>query len=176
MKVKIATICSTSIMYLLSLTLPAKAVNGFNEGFASLGNDTANHQNIKSADVPQQTLTAETVTPLAIQDTTQTDSLIAQVTQVNDVQNTDWAYEALKGLVNRYGCIDPDPNGSFGDGTRGLTRYQFAALLSSCIDRINELASTAPADLISKSDIETLKKFQEDFSAELAIIRPPVEN
>jgi len=53
---------------------------------------------------------------------------LAQVTSVNqllDVQPTDWAFQALQSLVERYGCIAGYPDGSY-RGNRALNRYEFA--------------------------------------------------
>lgn len=72
------------------------------------------------------------------------DNAIAQVTsvsQLSDVQPTDWAFQALQSLVERYGCIAGYPNGTF-RGNRALTRYEFAAGLNACLDRVNELIAT----------------------------------
>ena len=44
------------------------------------------------------------------------DSSQSQVTNVNqlrDVSPTDWAYEALRSLVDRYGCISGFPNQTY---------------------------------------------------------------
>jgi hypothetical protein len=41
---------------------------------------------------------------------------IAQVTfvsQLSDVQPTDWAFPALQSLVERYGCIAGYPDGTY---------------------------------------------------------------
>ncbi|HBB32401.1 MAG TPA: hypothetical protein DC064_11540, partial [Cyanobacteria bacterium UBA9273] len=42
----------------------------------------------------------------------------------------DWAYEALRSLVERYGCIAGYPDGTF-RGNRAMTRYEFAAGLNA---------------------------------------------
>ncbi|MFM7406987.1 MAG: iron uptake porin [Cuspidothrix sp.] len=168
MAIKISGACGLGILHLLALTLPAQAIDGFAEGFANSEEYTSNHQNITSAEVSQPTLTAETV-PSATQKSTNTDSSAGQVTsvsQLSDVQPRDWAFSALQSLVERYGCIAGYPNGTF-RGNRALSRYEFAAGLNACLDRINELLATATADLPSKQDIATLKKLQEDFAAEL---------
>ena len=41
---------------------------------------------------------------------------VTSVTQFSDVQPTDWAYQALSQLVERYGCVAGYPNGTFGGG------------------------------------------------------------
>ena len=111
---------------------------------------------------------AENITP---------DQPMAQVTSVSqfsDVQPTDWAFQALQSLVERYGCIAGYPNSTY-RGNRALTRYEFAAGLNACLDRVNELIATATGDLVNKQDLATLQKLQEDFAAELAILRGRVD-
>lgn len=101
-------------------------------------------------------------------------SQVTSVSQFSDVQPTDWAFQALQSLVERYGCIAGYPNGTFG-GRRALTRYEFAAGLNACLDRVNELIATATADLVTKQDLATLQRLQEEFSAELATLRGRVD-
>ncbi|MEH2095355.1 iron uptake porin [Nostoc sp.] len=105
------------------------------------------------------------------------DRAMAQVTSVSqfsDVQPTDWAFQALQSLVERYGCIAGYPNSTY-RGNRALTRYEFAAGLNACLDRVNELIATATGDLVKKEDLATLQKLQTDFSAELATLRGRVD-
>nr|MDJ0800367.1 iron uptake porin [Calothrix sp. MO_167.B12] len=77
--------------------------------------------------------------------------------------------------VERYGCIAGYPNGTY-RGNRALTRYEFAAGLNACLDRVNELIATATADLVTKEDLATLQRLQEEFSAELATLRGRVDS
>ncbi len=99
---------------------------------------------------------------------------VTSVSQLSDIQTTDWAFQALQSLVERYGCIAGYPNSTY-RGNRALTRYEFAAGLNACLDRVNELIATATADLVSKQDLATLQKLQENFSAELATLRGRVD-
>lgn len=99
---------------------------------------------------------------------------VTSVSQFSDVQPTDWAFQALQSLVERYGCIAGYPNSTY-RGNRALTRYEFAAGLNACLDRVNELIATATGDLVSKQDLATLQKLQEDFSAELTTLRGRVD-
>jgi Carbohydrate-selective porin, OprB family/S-layer homology domain len=118
----------------------------------------------------------ESTTPSA-KKTENQDGTMAQVTsvsQLSDVQPTDWAFQALQSLVERYGCIAGYPNGSY-RGNRAMTRYEFAAGVNACLERVNELIATATADLVRKEDLEKLKKLQEEFSAELATLRGRVD-
>ncbi|MEO3706276.1 iron uptake porin [Trichormus azollae] len=101
-------------------------------------------------------------------------SQVTSVSQFSDVQPTDWAFQALQSLVERYGCIAGYPNGTY-RGNRALTRYEFAAGLNACLDRVNELIATTTADLVTKQDLATLQRLQEEFSAELATLRGRVD-
>ncbi len=101
-------------------------------------------------------------------------SQVTSVSQFSDVQPTDWAFQALQSLVERYGCIAGYPNSTY-RGNRALTRYEFAAGLNACLDRVNELIATATADLVTKQDLATLQRLQEEFSAELTTLRGRVD-
>lgn len=127
--------------------------------------------------------TTETIEPIGVTnltpkaDTVNQQELISQVTsvsQLSDVQPTDWAFQALQSLVERYGCIAGYPNGTY-RGNRAMTRYEFAAGLNACLDRVNELIATATADLVTKQDLATLQKLREEFAAELATLRGRVD-
>lgn len=99
---------------------------------------------------------------------------VTSVSQLSDVQPTDWAFQALQSLVERYGCIAGYPNQTY-RGNRAMTRYEFAAGLNACLDRINELITTATTDLVKREDLATLQKLQEQFAAELATLRGRVD-
>ncbi|WP_448570300.1 iron uptake porin [Trichothermofontia sp.] len=102
-------------------------------------------------------------------------SQVTSVTQLSDVQPTDWAFQALQSLVEKYGCIVGYPDSTF-RGQRAMTRYEFAAGLNACLDRVNELIAAATADMATKEDVATLQRLMEEFAAELAMIRGRVEN
>jgi len=57
---------------------------------------------------------------------------VTSITQFSDVQPTDWAYQALSNLIERYGCVAGYPNGTY-RGSRAMTRYEAAALLNSTL-------------------------------------------
>ncbi len=101
-------------------------------------------------------------------------SQVTSVSQLSDVRPTDWAFQALQSLVERYGCIAGYPDKTY-RGNRALTRFEFAAGLNACLDRVNELIAAATADLVKKEDLATLQKLQEEFAAELATLRGRVD-
>ncbi|MBD2020815.1 carbohydrate porin, partial [Leptolyngbya sp. FACHB-36] len=120
---------------------------------------------------------AQLPTPAVSQLAAPTPDSMAQVTsvsQLSDVRPTDWAFQALQSLVERYGCIVGYPDRTY-RGNRALTRYEFAAGLNACIDRVNELIAAATADLVKKEDLVTLQRLQEEFAAELATLRGRVD-
>ena len=127
---------------------------------------------LASASLPHsETLPAPTVQEG--QQNTDSDAPMAQVTsvsQLGDVQPTDWAFQALQSLVERYGCIAGYPDGTF-RGNRALTRYEFAAGLNACLDRVNELIAAPTSDLFRQEDIATTKRLQAEFAPELAALR-----
>jgi hypothetical protein len=93
---------------------------------------------------------------------------VTSVSQLSDVQPTDWAYQALQSLVERYGCIAGYPNGTF-RGNRAATRYELAAALNACLDQISDRFAT-------KEDLEAVKALQEEFKAELATLKGRVDS
>ncbi|MEI6331005.1 MAG: iron uptake porin [Pseudanabaena sp. ELA645] len=100
---------------------------------------------------------------------------VTSVSQLSDVRPTDWAFTALQSLVERYGCIAGYPDRTF-RGNQATSRYEFAAGINACLDKINEIISAGLADKVSKEDIATLQKLQEEFAAELATLRGRVDS
>jgi hypothetical protein len=99
---------------------------------------------------------------------------VNSVSQLSDVKPTDWAFQALQSLVERYGVITGYPDQTF-KGNRAVNRYEFAAGLKAALDRLNELLATGTSDLVKKEDLETLQKLENQFGAELATLRGRVD-
>ncbi|MDC0309988.1 iron uptake porin, partial [Synechococcus sp. AH-551-J03] len=83
------------------------------------------------------------------------------ITQFSDVYPTDWAYQALSNLIERYGCVAGYPNGTY-RGNRAMTRFEAAALLNACLDRVTEVT-------------DELKRLMKEFEKELAILKGRVD-
>jgi hypothetical protein len=98
---------------------------------------------------------------------------INSVSQLRDVSPTDWAYEALRNLVERYGCIVGYPNGTFG-GNRALSRYEFAAGLNACLNQIERLITQQQA--ILAEDLAIMKRLSQEFTTELAQLNQKIDN
>ncbi len=104
----------------------------------------------------------------------ETQGQVTSVSQLSDVRPTDWAFQALQSLVERYGCIAGYPDGTF-RGNRAMTRYEFAAGLNACLDKVNELIKAGTTNLATKDDLAALQRLQEEFAAELATLRGRVD-
>lgn len=101
-------------------------------------------------------------------------SQVTSVSQLSDVRPTDWAFQALQSLVERYGCIAGYPDGTY-RGNRALTRYEFAAGLNACLDQVTKLISSSTGTFVTKDDLAVLQKLQESFAVELATLRGKVD-
>jgi len=86
---------------------------------------------------------------------------VTSITQFSDVRPTDWSYQALGNLVQRYGCVAGYPNGTFVGG-QAMTRYEAAALLNACLDRVTETT-------------DELQRLLKEFKAELTVLTARVD-
>ncbi|MEG4392998.1 iron uptake porin [Microcoleus sp. BROC3] len=101
-------------------------------------------------------------------------SQVTSVSQLSDVRPTDWAFQALQSLVERYGCIAGYPDGTY-RGNRALTRYEFAAGVNACLDQVTKLIGSSTGTFVTKDDLAILQRLQEEFAAELATLRGRVD-
>ena len=86
---------------------------------------------------------------------------VAAISQFADVKPTDWAYQALSNVIERYGCVAGYPNGTFAGG-KAITRLEAAALLNACLDRVTETT-------------DELKRLLSEFQKELALVKGRVD-
>ena len=86
---------------------------------------------------------------------------VTSLNQFSDVKPTDWAYQALSNLIERNGCVSGYPNGTY-KGGHAMTRFEAAALLNACLDRITEVT-------------DELKRLMAEFEKELAVLRGRVD-
>jgi len=98
---------------------------------------------------------------------------VTNVTDLLDVSPGDWAYDALRELVEDYKCIVGYPDRTF-RGNRPTSRYEFAAGLRACLDRIQELI--AAGGVVTEEDLEKLRTLIQQFDAELAVLGTRVDN
>jgi hypothetical protein len=86
---------------------------------------------------------------------------VTSINQFSDLRPSDWAYQALSNLIERYGCVAGYPDGTFRGG-RSMTRFEAAALLNACLDRITDVT-------------DDLKRLMAEFEKELALLKGRVD-
>jgi hypothetical protein len=101
------------------------------------------------------------LTGVAQYDSGGTGEQVTSINQFSDVRPTDWAFQALSNLIERYGCVAGYPDGTY-RGAKPMTRYEAAALLNACLDRVTEVT-------------DELKRLMKEFEKELAILRGRVD-
>jgi outer membrane protein assembly factor BamB len=90
-----------------------------------------------------------------------TEEQVTSISQFSDVRPTDWAYQALSNLIERYGCVAGYPDGTY-RGQKAMTRFEAAALLNACLDRVTEVT-------------DELKRLMAEFEKELAVLKGRVD-
>ncbi|MFS0517188.1 iron uptake porin [Nostoc sp. UIC 10607] len=108
-------------------------------------------------------------------------SQVTSVSQLKDVQPSDWAFGALQSLIERYGCIAGYPDGTY-LGNSSISRYEFAAGLDACLEKINEAMPAAgyayannKINTVNNEDLILLQRLQGEFKAELQQLQQRVE-
>ncbi|WP_448267521.1 iron uptake porin [Nostoc sp. DSM 114159] len=116
-------------------------------------------------------------------------SQVTSVSQLQDVQPSDWAFGALQSLVERYGCIAGYTDGTY-LGNRSISRYEFAAGLNACLEKINDAMPAAVTErsrsagyaypnnkinTVNHEDLILLQRLQGEFKAELQQLQQRVE-
>lgn len=90
---------------------------------------------------------------------------LTTVNELSDISPDHWAYQTLQALVEEYACIEGYPDGTFrGDNT--LTRYEFAAVLDSCLSVVRSLIKADPLSFNEESSTP-ISRIQEEFREEL---------
>lgn len=99
---------------------------------------------------------------------------VTNVTQLRDVSPNDWAFEALRSLVERYGCIAGYPDGTY-RGNRAMNRYEFAAGLNACLQQVERILKTSTEGFATKQDLAAIQRLVTEFGPELAVLRGRVD-
>ena len=86
---------------------------------------------------------------------------VPTVADLTDVKPTDWAYQAVQSIVERYGFMRGE-KGLF-RGNAPLTRYEFAAAIAEVMQSI--------APIASEDDLKTLRQLQGVYGEALGKVR-----
>ncbi|EGK89241.1 porin [Microcoleus vaginatus PCC 9802] len=160
----------------LSETQPAAPLANLNAEKSAAQPDRISQSTDSSAQPQAQSNLLEQINEYSTEGSSSEDAAgqVTSVSQLSDVRPTDWAFQALQSLVERYGCIAGYPDGTF-RGNRAMTRYEFAAGLNACLDKVSELIQGGSRNLATREDLASVQRLQEEFAAELATLRGRVD-
>lgn len=96
-------------------------------------------------------------TLLAIPSVKAQENRLTTVDELSDVQPTDWAYQALKSMSERYNLDLGYPDGTY-RGNRAMTRYEFAAAIEAAINALVQLSDRNRP--VVQEDLNTLAQLQ----------------
>ena len=99
---------------------------------------------------------------------------VTPVSQLADIHPTDWSFQALKSLSERYELVRD--NGKIFQGNDSVSRYEFATLLNTTIARLNEMNAAKNSELIDQEDLGIIQRLQSEFAVELAALPERVKN
>lgn len=85
---------------------------------------------------------------------------VTSVAELTDVQPTDWAYQSVKTLIERYGLM----NGSKAfRGNQPLTRFEFARVISLVMEQV--------APIATEDEVKVIRKLQGLYEEALTDVR-----
>nr|MBF2065197.1 carbohydrate porin [Calothrix sp. C42_A2020_038] len=99
---------------------------------------------------------------------------LPSVNELSDVKPSDWAYQALKSLIERYGVLSAYPNRTF-RGNKPMTRYEFAAALAATLDKVEEILANAIGDEYVRQDAITIRRLQKEYAVILDEVRKRID-
>ena len=89
--------------------------------------------------------------------TATTKDQVTSISSFGDVYPSEWAYQALKNLVESYGCIGGYPDRTL-KGKRPISRFEGASLLIACLENISQITDEMRALInIFQPELKTLK-------------------
>lgn len=95
---------------------------------------------------------------------------VNNIFQLRDVEPNDWAFDALRNLVEKYNCLVGYPDGTF-RGDRPISRYEFAAGLNACLEQLTRLSTGPGGDyVIDLADTDRLRAIIQEFQTELTAL------
>jgi Carbohydrate-selective porin, OprB family/S-layer homology domain len=100
---------------------------------------------------------------------------LPSVNELSDVKPTDWAYQALKSLMERYGILSAYPDKTF-RGNKPMTRYEFAAALATTLDKVEGILANAIGDEYVRQDAITVRRLQKEYASVLSQVRERIDN
>ncbi|MEI2580592.1 iron uptake porin [Scytonema sp. PRP1] len=100
---------------------------------------------------------------------------VTRVEDLRDVSPGDWAYEALRSLVEKYRCIAGSEKETF-EGNRAITRYEFAAAFNTCFIKTGRIIYSLSNTFSNQEDLAVVQRLQADFATELKALTTRLDN
>ena len=98
----------------------------------------------------------------------QKDASVVSVSELNDVEGDEWAYEAVRGLVEKYDVLEGYPDGTY-KGKKPTTRFELAA---AAYDLATYFSDEIALD---REDLAKLAKLLDEFSNEIKTLQGKVD-
>jgi hypothetical protein len=96
---------------------------------------------------------------------------VRSVSQLSDVQPSDYYFQSLQSLIERYGVNVAYPDGTFRP-YRAMTRGEFAILLNTALNSlVSKEITTKTSDLGTKEELLTLQKLADKLESEVESLR-----
>jgi hypothetical protein len=83
---------------------------------------------------------------------------VTPVSQLSDIKTTDWNFQALKSLNERYGVVADNDNTLWEN--QSLARCELATLLKATINRLNKLIAKENAELVRQEDLISIQRLK----------------
>lgn len=99
--------------------------------------------------------------------------VIAQLTsvaQLADVRPTDYYYDALQSLVEKYGCVVGSADLTFRN-RRVVQSAELVGIVNSCMDRVNEVIAAATDGVPKVEDLGTTQRLLNEIKTEISSMR-----
>ena len=96
------------------------------------------------------------------------DSRVVAVQELNDVETSEWAYDAVKGLVEKYDVLEGYPDGTY-KGKKLTTRFELAAAVYDLATYFSDQIA------LDRDDLAKLAKLMDEFSTELKALQARVD-
>jgi len=100
---------------------------------------------------------------------------VINVEQLRDVSPGDWAYEALRSLVEKYRCITNSGNGTF-EGNRVMNRYEFAHTLNNCLEKVGRKIYSLSNKFSTQEELKIIQRLQSEFATELKTLASKIDS
>lgn len=111
-------------------------------------------------------------TPEAIAQSTPTQE--TGISGQSDVNSPNSTSQSSPSPVEGYGCVSGYGDGTF-QGNQPISRYEFAAGLNACLNRVEQLINGSTADLATQEDLAVSKRQLENLRTELERLQMRVD-